>query len=255
MCGHGFLGYNSICSDGFVQLSTVQSTDHWYYNRPIWQIVGHPVCNTTIISAYYRISSKHSHEEYLAWMKNFLSLKDCMVLFCSPETCNTMQSLRPSSYPALIFPRPMESFLMSRLLSDVEWAQQEHMDKEKVFLNMFFRFISYFLPQHLQQDTRPGHNRLLYKVWNEKTNMMKIVADINPFSSSYFVWLDIGAVRHSRFNHQLMVQRWPAEPGILLLSIAQFTQAELELGIQGDFSGVDRLGDTTIGSGLESLAA
>ena len=39
-----------------------------------------------------------------------------------------------------------------------------------------------------------GHNRLLYSVWNEKTNLMKIAADINPFSSSYFVWQDIGAM-------------------------------------------------------------
>ena len=147
--------------------------------------------------------------------------------------CDTMQSLRPSSYPALIFPRPMESFLMSRLLSDVEWAQQEHLDNEGA----------------------RGHNRLLYKLWNEKTNMMKIVADFNPFNSSYFVWLDIGAVRHSRFNHQLMVQRWPAEPGVLLLSLAPFTQAELELGTQTDFSAVPHLGGGTIGCGLESLTA
>ena len=166
-------------------------------------------------------------------MKNFLSLKDCMVLFCSPDTCNTLQSLRPSSYPALIFPRPIESFLMSRLLSDAEWAQQENLDKGYVI----------------------GHNALLYKLWNEKTNMMKIVADFNPFSSSYFVWLDIGAVRHSRFTDQLMVQRRPAEPGVLLLSVAQFTQAELELGIKKDFTGVTHLGGGTIGSGLASLAA
>ena len=84
---------------------------------------------------------------------------------------------------------------------------------------------------------------------------MKIVADFNPFSSTYFVWLDIGAVRHSRFNHQLMVQRWPAEPGVLLLRNGQFTRAELEQGIQGKFSGVTRLGCGTIGCRLESLAA
>ena len=166
-------------------------------------------------------------------MKNFLSLKECMVLFCSPESCHTMQSLRPSSYPTLIFPRPIKSFLMSQLLSDEEWAQQEHLDKERA----------------------AGHNRLLYKLWNEKTHMMKIVADINPFSSSYFVWLDIGAVRHSRFNHQQMVQRYPAEPGVLLLSFAQFTEADLEQGFKRDFSGVSRLGGGTIGCGLESLVA
>ena len=47
-------------------------------------------------------------------------------------------------------------------------------------------------PQHY-----PGHNKELFWIWNEKTNMMKMVSDINPFSSSYFVWMDIGAVRHT----------------------------------------------------------
>ena len=37
--------------------------------------------------------------------------------------------------------------------------------------------------------------RLLYWIWNEKTNLMWIAASLNTFSSSYFVWLDIGAIR------------------------------------------------------------
>ena len=42
-------------------------------------------CNTTIISAYYRIKSKHSYEEYHSWMTNFLSLCDCIVIFVQPD--------------------------------------------------------------------------------------------------------------------------------------------------------------------------
>ena len=57
----------------------------------------------------------------------------------------------------------------------------------------------------LDNEVSHGHNARLYQVWNEKSNMMKIVADLNPFGSKYFLWLDIGAVRHSKYNHQPLV--------------------------------------------------
>ena len=38
--------------------------------------------------------------------------------------------------------------------------------------------------------------RDLYVVWNEKINFLKTAAENNFFNSSYFLWLDIGAVRH-----------------------------------------------------------
>ena len=52
-------------------------------------------CNTTIVSAYYKIKSKHSYEEYLSWMVNFLSLRDCMVIFIQPDLKETILTLRP----------------------------------------------------------------------------------------------------------------------------------------------------------------
>ena len=60
------------------------------------------------------------------------------------------------------------------MLTPEEWEAQERMDPEQGI----------------------GHNRELYTVWSEKTNFMKIAADENFFQSSYFLWLDIGAVRH-----------------------------------------------------------
>ena len=42
-----------------------------------------------------------------------------------------------------------------------------------------------------------GHSRQLYWIWNEKSHMLKIAAELNLFQSSYFTWLDIGAIRWS----------------------------------------------------------
>merc|ERR1719237_403548 len=47
-------------------------------------------CNATIVTAYFKMRSKHSHEEYLSWMSNMLTLKDCMVIFTQPELVETL---------------------------------------------------------------------------------------------------------------------------------------------------------------------
>ena len=63
--------------------------------------------------------------------------------------------------------------LVHNMLTHSQWAEQERKDPE----------------QYL------GLNRDVYTVWNEKANFLKVAADLNYFNSSYFLWLDIGAVR------------------------------------------------------------
>jgi len=194
----------------------------------------HPshTCNSTIISAYYRIKSKHSYDEYLSWMTNFLSMPDCMVIFVQPGLESLIMSLRPPSHQTLVIPRPLETFLSAQLLDMKGWQEQEQKD-----------------PEHY-----PGHSKELFWIWNEKTNLMKIVSDINPFFSSYFVWLDIGAVRHTWYNYQLMIRNIPKEKGVLLLSVENFTKEELMLeNNKSDFSLVNRIGGTTIGCDKDSV--
>ena len=164
-------------------------------------------------------------------MINFLSLTDCMVIFTQPDMVPTIKAIRGSTKTSktVIIPRSIQSFLMFQLLSKKQWEEQELMD-----------------PDHY-----PGHTKELFMIWNEKTNMMKLVADINPFSSTYFVWLDIGAVRHPKYNGEQLIRRLPQEKGVLLLNVDHFTDKELQGG--ADFSHVDRIGGTTIGCDRESL--
>lgn len=190
-------------------------------------------CNSTVISAYYHIHSKHSHEKYLSWMINFLTLKDCLVVFVQPDLVDTIHALRPPAYPTIVIPRPLSSFHVNRAVSPEKWRRQEKLDPER----------------------QVGHSDKLYQIWNEKSNMIKLVADINPFDSQYFVWLDIGAIRHTLYNHQLLVQRVPTEPGVLLLNVDDFTKEERQLRggeASADFTSVDRIGGGTIGCDLES---
>ena len=81
---------------------------HHFYCSPIVVPVHHhhlvntlgpgfksPTCNSTLITAYYKIPSKHSHTKYTTWMTNFLSLPDCMVIFVEPGLEGLVRALRP----------------------------------------------------------------------------------------------------------------------------------------------------------------
>jgi hypothetical protein len=35
----------------------------------------------------------------------------------------------------------------------------------------------------------------VYWVWNEKTDLLQKVVELNPFSSEYFYWIDMGSLR------------------------------------------------------------
>ena len=67
--------------------------------------LSYPTCNITIVTAYYKIRSKHSHTEYTRWMTNFLSMPDCLVIFVDPGLEPLIKRLRPASLPTLIIAR------------------------------------------------------------------------------------------------------------------------------------------------------
>ena len=59
-------------------------------------------CEATIVTAYFRMTSKHSHDEYLSWMRNMLTLRDCVVVFTESDLVDTIRSIRPVFYPTRI---------------------------------------------------------------------------------------------------------------------------------------------------------
>ena len=87
----------------------------------------------------------------------------------------TIQKFRDVSLPTVIIPTEINNTMVFNMLTTEQWDVMDTLDPERSM----------------------GHNRELYTVWNEKTNFMMTVAKRNYFSSEYFLWLDIGAVRHS----------------------------------------------------------
>ena len=123
--------------------------------------------------------------------------------------------------------------LSYNLLSAEEWKHQEIIDPEKNI----------------------GHNREVYTVWNEKINLVKIASEKNFFNSSYFVWPDMGGVRHN-VEREKLVQRIPEDEGILMLNIQPFTDEEKTLingRSESDFSRKVRVAGGTFGGSKSSI--
>ena len=44
--------------------------------------------NVTLVTAYYKIKSKHSFEQYLSWMQNVLNINKSLIIFGDKSTIN-----------------------------------------------------------------------------------------------------------------------------------------------------------------------
>ena len=125
----------------------------------------------TVVTAWYRISSKFPSQTYKEWMKNFFRLGCRFIVFTDARS---REDLPEESNCIKIFIKEMSNFQTSEW--DPFWEFCESIDIEK--------------------KTGVNHTKELYKVWNEKPFFMTEAAEKNPHDSEWFCWCDIGCVRN-----------------------------------------------------------
>jgi hypothetical protein len=126
----------------------------------------------TIVTAYYKIPSKFSHEKYLEWISNFLCVIPCyLYIYTDAESYTILQDMRKDFLDRTkIVIVPFNELSMNQF-RDV-WNKQTETDHEK-----------YQTPE-------------LYILWNEKSSFLNHVAmNDNVFQSDYLFWCDIGSFR------------------------------------------------------------
>ena len=130
--------------------------------------------STTVVTCYYRIKSKHSHDKYDKWITNFLSNIPCnLVVFTSPDLVEYIVKKREKFLKTTIIrPVAFEDLPLYNIYEN-QWQSQYEMDT--------------------QQDT--GRTKECYVLWNSKLDFLKQAIDKNPFSSEKFIWADIGCLR------------------------------------------------------------
>lgn len=141
----------------------------------------------TIVTCYYRFPSKHTFEEYDAWMRNFLcNVDQNMVIYCEQDWVDRLQELR-------------KEFAQKTHIIVLPWAEMRCAAET---------MLAYFRKDWARDHEQSYHNPLLYILWNEKTDMVRRAISTNPFSSEYFCWCDIGCFRKS--EEMEMFQNWPS---------------------------------------------
>jgi hypothetical protein len=137
------------------------------------------VSETTIISAFYPMKSKHSIEKYKSWMANFLQIPAAMVIFTTEEFFFEIYNLRKDFLDRTqVLVRPFDSFAMTCPAMRTFWEKQWSIDPEK----------------HI-------HTPELYAVWALKQEFVRIIVNQNPYRSQWFVWCDIGIQRYPELQH------------------------------------------------------
>ncbi|VEU34694.1 unnamed protein product [Pseudo-nitzschia multistriata] len=135
--------YNSNCNGSDTAVTTTSRKNKNSNNRNI------------IVTAYYKIPSKHTPERYRDWMKNFLGrFRDPVVAFTSPDMVDSLAALRcplsnssssnstsdkdlnrslsqsPACFPTVLVALPLEELPLAELYPKSFWVDQLDRDPE-----------------------------------------------------------------------------------------------------------------------------
>ena len=141
---------------------------------------------TTIVTAYFPLTrAKHSQSHYLSWLENLLSFcQSPMVIFTTADFHPILYRLRRNgSLPA---------FFIVNYKSPLQMPPIEPL-------------VATFERQHQTDPERAYHSVELYAVWCAKSFMLNRSAELNPFRTKYFLYVDAGAFRSSNYRFK----KWP----------------------------------------------
>ena len=128
--------------------------------------------NTTLVTGYFQIKSKHPHDEYVNWMRNLLeNVETDMVIFTDIESYNLICEIR-----------------------------KPYIEFTKIIITKFENFRCYkyfdsFVKHHDLDLENTIHNPYLYMIWAEKSYFIESCIKENYFNSQYYFWCDIGSLR------------------------------------------------------------
>jgi len=159
-------------------------------------------CSNTIVSAYFRVKSKFSADNYYDWMRNMLSLQDCVIVFTQSDMVEKVLSYRKQHAvnKTIVVEMDIDDLAIRSLhQNDANfWQHQLDMDREKKRHKSF----------------------QLFWIWLSKTWLVVQAMELNYFSSDFFMYSDIGCFRKPNYNDKLLIQHTELVPPGTVLWLA-----------------------------------
>jgi GR25 family glycosyltransferase involved in LPS biosynthesis len=152
------------------------------------------ITNITFVTAYFDVSNKHNKKSYYEWMKNSLNMNYCFVIYILKDDKELKDYILDLRKDKLKITKIIEIEFKDFYVNKYEWEKHELMDTEKY------------------------HNKYLYMIWNEKSNLLYKTVVENPFNSEIFFWMDIGYIRdirHPYYYSNLQIEKIPKDKILL----------------------------------------
>jgi hypothetical protein len=130
-----------------------------------------PCSDTTVVTAFYPLKSKHGIEKYIEWINHFCHMQCSLVVFTDEQFAPIFQKLR-QGLPTKIIVKPFNSYGMTSPAMMELWSKHHTMDSEATI-----------------------HTPALYAVWAMKQECVALAIQENPFCTDWFAWCDAGIHR------------------------------------------------------------
>ena len=158
----------------------------------------------TIVTALYKIKSKHPFDYYLKWVNNFLKINKPIIFFIDPKISDIVKGKRSAKFN-----------------NKTKWIELEMKD-----FYIYKNYLKYFKETNKIDVENNIHSVELYIVWAEKIVFLKKAININPFNSKCFYWVDAGYLREEYYSSEFL-DNWPStkrcleDPRITFITVRQ----------------------------------
>jgi len=139
--------------------------------------------STSIVSCYYKIKSKRSHDNYNNYINNLFNNINSnvnFIIFTSKDLENYLLDKTKRIKNIKIITKEFEDIKLLTQYNQI-WEKQYNLD--------------------LQKNT--GRGIECYVLWNSKLDFIKESIEKNYFNSDKFIWMDIGMIRNNDYINDL----------------------------------------------------
>ena len=153
----------------------------------------------TVVTGYFRVSSKYNPGKYDGWMSNMLSLQDHMIIFTQQDLVEPIKQMRSHALDkTVIVVMKLDDLPIGKAFPIEFWESQLAKDPERKLHKSY----------------------QLFWIWLSKSWCVTQAIRMNFFQSDLFMWSDIGCFRNKKYNGKTMIQHRNQVPKFEMMQMA-----------------------------------